>query len=343
MAKKGRRATEEERELAIRLIESGRKIDEVVEIMGVGRQTVFDWWRKYREGGRAALVTKAAPGRPSRLNGRQTRELRALILACEPRHFGMGYALWTRALVQELIRRRFGVSLSQVSVGRLLTRLGLSAQRPLHQARQQDAEAVRVWKEQTYPAIRAQAAQVGGIVLFADEAGVRTDFHSGTTWGQVGATPVVQASGQRQSVMMVSAVSALGHLRFHLHEGTFRAHDFIGFCRGLLADAGTDVFLIVDNSSVHTANEVKEFVGSTAGRLQVFFLPPYSPELNPDEWVWKNVKNDQVGRSAVHSRDGLRCVAHRALARLQKMPHIVRAFFNDPHLSYIRGLPPDHA
>jgi transposase len=337
MAKKGRRATEEERILAVQLIESGRKIDEVADIMNVGRSTVLDWWRKYREGGLAALSTKFASGRPTVLTDQQMLELRVLLIGSDPRQFSLGFALWTRSLVSELIKQRFRVTLSEVTIGRILKKLGMSPQRPLYRAYQQDPERVRVWKQETYPRIRAEAAECEGVVLFADEAAVRTDFHAGTTWGAIGQTPVVPVTGERKTVMMVSAIGTRGELRFHLHEGSFRATHFIEFCKSLLRDFSTTIFLIVDGSSVHTAKAVKDFVTSTEGRLRLYFLPPYSPELNPDEWVWKNVKHDTIGRAGVRSKNELEAVARSALARLQKMPHVIRSFFHDPDLAYVRA------
>jgi transposase len=338
MAKKGRRATEEERVIAVQLIESGEKIDDVVKAVGVGRSTVLEWWRKYREGGLAALSTKFASGRPTVLTDSQMLELRALILGSDPRQFSLGFALWTRTLVGELIVQRFKVTLSEVTVGRILKKLGMSVQRPLYRAHQQNPELVRAWKQDTFPKIRQEAAECGATVLFADEAAVRTDFHAGTTWGAVGQTPVVSATGERKTVMMVSAIGARGQLRFRLHEGSFRAVHFIEFCKQLMADIPGIIFLIVDGSSVHTAKEVKEFVKTTDGRLHLYFLPPYSPELNPDEWVWKHVKHDKIGRSAVRNKNELLAVARSALASLQKMPRIVRGFFADPALAYLRGL-----
>lgn len=335
MAKKGRRATKEERMQAVRLIESGRKIDDVTEIMGVGRRTVLEWWEKYRRGGADELSTKPAAGRPTSLSDQQLRELRALIIEIDPRQLGFAMALWTREMIGDLIRQRFRITLSKITVGRILKNLGLSPQRPLYRAYQQDPEKVREWKENKYPEIRKEADERGAAIFFADEASVRTDFHSGTTWAPVGQTPVVTATGDRKSIMMVSAISPRGELRFHIHEGSFRSAHFIEFCKQLLKNSDRDIFLIVDGSSVHTAKQVKEFVASTDGKLQLYFLPPYSPDLNPDEWVWKNVKHDTIGRSAVRGKDDLKAVAVGALRHLQKFPGKVRGFFADPKLAYI--------
>lgn len=335
MAKMGRRATKEERAMAIRLIQSDRTFDEVAEITGFGRSTILEWWRNYRREGESGLLTKDAPGRPSSLTPRQLRELYALIEATTPSLFGFGVELWTRAIIRDLIRQRFKVSVSIVTVGRILESIGLSPQRPLYRAFQQDPEKVEKWKKETYPKIRKDAAAVGASIFFADEAAVRTDFHAGTTWAPVGQTPVVKSTGERKAIMMASAITSRGELRFHLHEGSFKAENFIEFCKQLLGDAEGDIFLIVDGSSVHTAKKVKEFVKSTEGRLQLFFLPPYSPELNPDEWVWKNVKNDKIGRAAIAGKNDLKSKCVSALRHLHKTPGKVRGFFSDPSLAYI--------
>lgn len=321
---------------AIQLVESGRHPNEVAEFMNVGESTVLEWMRKYRAGGLAALSTKFASGRPTTLTDRQMLELLALIVGCDPRQLSFGFALWTRKLVRDLIRRQFKVSLSEVTVGRILKKLGLSPQRPLYRAYQQDPERVERWKREEYPAIRAEAAKEGATIFFADEAAVRTDHHAGTTWAPIGRTPVVTGTGERKTIVMVSAISPRGQLRFHLHEGGFRAAHFIAFCKQLLHDVTGKIFLIVDGSSVHTAKEVRDFVRNEE-RLRLFFLPPYSPELNPDEWVWKNVKHDRIGRTSVRSLGELKNAAESALRRLQKMPRIVLSFFADPKLSYISG------
>jgi transposase len=238
-------------------------------------------------------------------------------------------------MVRELIRREFAVRLSEVSVGRLLRKLGLSPQRPLYRAYQQNPEAVARWKAETYPAIRAEAARVGATVCFVDEAGVRSDYHAGTTWAPVGQTPVVAATGDRFGVNLISAVTAKGALRFAAYEGSLNGPVFIDFCRRLLDDTLGPVFVVLDGHPVHRSKAVKQFAESTGGRLRLFFLPGYAPELNPDEWVWKHVKHDRIGRAGVTGPEDLKAKALAALHRLQKLPEVVRGFFRDPNLRYI--------
>jgi len=320
---------------AVQQIQAGAHPEAIAEALGLARSTVFAWVAKYRDGGLDALRARPVPGRPPKLSGAQLQRLYTLIVGNDPRQLGFKFALWTRAMVAELIGHQFGVRLSVASVGRLLRTLGLSPQRPLYRAWQQDPEAVRRWKTEEYPAIREQAARVGATICFVDEAGVRSDYHAGTTWAPVGQTPVVQSTGERVGVNLISAVTAKGALRFAAYQGTLTGPVFIDFGRRLLADTPAPVFCIVDGHPVHRSGAVKQFAASTRGRLRLFFLPGYSPELNPDEWVWKNIKHDRIGRTGIDSLADLQGKALAALHRLQKLPHVIRGFFQDPNLRYI--------
>jgi transposase len=320
---------------AVGQIEQGAHPEDVAAGLGMTRAAVYSWLAKYREGGLEALRARPVPGRPPSLSGAQLARLYGLVVGNDPRQLRFVFALWTRAMIRELIRREFSVRLSEVSVGRLLRKLGLSPQRPLYRAYQQDPEAVARWKAEEYPAIRAQAAKVGATIYFTDEAGVRSDYHAGTTWAPVGRTPVVAATGDRFSVNLISAVTAKGKLRFAAYDGNLNAKVFIDFCRRLLDDTQGPVFLVLDGHPVHRSTAVKQFAASTDGRLRLWFLPGYSPELNPDEWVWKHVKHDRLGRAGVSGPDDLKAKALAALHRLQRLPHLVRGFFRDPNLRYI--------
>lgn len=320
---------------AVDRIRAGAHPEDVADSLEMRRSTVYGWLAKFREGGREALLAKPVPGRPRRLSGAQLRKLYTLITGANPRQLQFEFDLWTRERVRGLIRREFDVALSAVSVGRLLHTIGLSPQRPLFRAYQQDPEAVERWRAEDYPAIRAEAKKLGATIYFADEASVRSDYHAGTTWAPVGQTPVVRTTGARLSVNMISAVTATGSFVFDIVDGTLDADKFIGFCDKLLADTDRPVFLIVDGHPVHRSRAVKDHVASTKGRLRLFRLPSYSPELNPDEWAWKNVKHDTVGRQATLRTDDFTMTVLAALERLAQLPHIVRGFFADPNLRYI--------
>jgi transposase len=330
-----RRSLEDTRILVVRAIENGLHPDDAARIFECGRSTVYGWLKDERAQGPEWLKVKKAPGPEPKLTERQMAQLRGVVIGKDPRQLHFDFALWTREMVRELIKREFGVDYTRQGVGKLLRRLGLSPQRPLVRAYEQDPERVQAWKAETYPAIQAEAQAAGASIFFGDEAAVRSDFHSGTTWAPVGQTPVVRGTGKRQSINMISAVSARGKLHFSFVEGNTNAETFIEYLTKLLHDIPGKIFLIVDGHGAHKAKKTRQFVEDNADRLKLFFLPPYSPQLNPDEWVWKNVKHDNVGKMAVGSKDELRRGIQRAVARLQNAAEIVRGFFADAHLTYI--------
>ncbi len=330
-----RRSLEDTRVLVTSAIEKGMDIAEAAHTFEVGRSTIYGWLKARREQGLEAFRVKVAPGPAPKLTERQMAQLRGIIIGQDPRQLEFEFALWTRDMVRELIKRKFNVDYTPQGVGKLLRGLGLSPQRPLVRAYEQDPERVRAWKEKEYPAIRAEANALGASIFFCDEASVRTDHHAGTTWAPVGRTPVVRGTGNRTSVNMISAVSARGKLHFSVIEGNTNAENFIEYLKKLMHDIPGKTFLIVDGHSAHTAKITRQFVADNKDRLKLFFLPPYSPELNPDEWVWKNIKHDRVGRMAARSKDELRKGVERAVARLQSAAEIVKGFFADPDLAYI--------
>jgi len=330
-----RRELPEVRAQFARMIDRGVAPDAIKAALGLGRSTFFKWRSAYRSGGVDALMVRPISGGVSKLTDEQTRQLRGWLTGKDPRQFQFDFALWTRAIVGQLIQDRLGIDMTPQGVGKLLRRLGFSPQRPLYRAYQQDPAAVTAWRETEFPKIRERARQEGADVYFADEAGIRSDHHAGTTWAPVGQTPVVMTTGERASVNMISAISPRGELKFDVFHGNFNATVFIEFLKKLVHDSINPIFLIVDNVPAHKATIVKKYVTSLEGRLQLFFLPPYSPELNPDEWVWKNIKHDQVKRQAVHRKGDFFELVLKALENLRSRPDTVRAFFRDPSLLYI--------
>lgn len=320
---------------AVKLVEQGHSPEQVIKALGFHRSCIYEWLAKYREGGSRALETKPLTGRPKKLNGKQIKKIYDIVTMKNPLQLKFEFALWTRDMVRDLIRDQFGVKLSLVSVGRLLKKMGLSPQKPLHRAYQQDAELVQQWLDSEFPKIKALARRERADIYFGDEASVRSDFHSGTTWAPKGQTPVVKTTGARFSVNMISAISPRGKLRFMTIDGRFNAVQFIEFLKRLVYNSKRPVFLIVDGHPTHKAKIVREYIESTKGKLRLFILPPYSPELNPDELVWNNLKSHRVGRKMITGPDDLKKKIISSLRSLQKMPQKIKGFFREKHVRYI--------
>ena len=331
-----RRELAEMRRKVIEAIEKGLHPEQAAEIFGCGRSTVYGWLSAYNQRGERSFAVAKPTGRPHFLTKRRETQLVKWIVGKDPRQLQFDYALWTREMVRQLIVERFGVEMTRQGVGKLLHRLGLSPQRPLVRAYEQDPERVRRWKQEEYPAIHKKAKETKATIFFQDEAGMRTDHHAGTTWGRVGHTPIVRGTGQRRSLNMISAVSAQGRLHFTFVEGKVNAEAFVSYLKKLLHDVAGPIILICDGHPAHRAGKTKQFVAQTKGRLQLFFLPPYSPELNPDEWVWRNVKSGHVGKMAVRNVEEMRAGIESAVARLQSTKELVLGFFRSPDLSYIK-------
>jgi transposase len=317
----------------VKRVEAGESPELVAAGLGINRRTIYRWLAAYHYGGEDALAAKPIPGAPPKLNAKQMAKLARMIRDKTPQQFKFEYALWTLSIIRDLIARQFDVKLSEVSVGRLMKRLGFSPQRPLYRAWQQNPELVQSWQENDYPKIAKRAKKEGALIFFADEAGIRSDNHAGTTWAPVGQTPVVKATGARFGFNMLSAVNALGHFRFMTVEGTVTATVFREFLKRMITGMDRKIFLVVDGHPTHKAKLVRQFVADHSERIELFFLPPYSPELNPDELVWGNVKT-RIAKMAIQTKDELKAVVHGALCRLQKMPDLVSSFFRTPSCSY---------
>ena len=325
---------EEIRTRAVQRVQAGESPETVISTLGFTRSCIYEWLARYRAGGWNGLKAKPLAGRPQKISARQMKWLWKTITQSNPLQHRFEFALWTRRMVQILLWEEFRLKLSLASVSRLLAQLGLTCQRPLFRALEQNPQRVKSWLNSEYPAIKKLALKEGGTIYFGDESGVRSDYHAGTTWGARGKTPVVPTSGSRVSVNMLSAITAKGEMRFMVTTGKVNASRFIEFLQRLLTKAAGPLFLILDGHPVHRSRAVGAFVKSTAGRLRIFLLPGYSPELNPDEQVWNHVKNRGVGRASIPSRDDLHRRVTRRLHSLQRQPRLVRSFFELPDTRY---------
>jgi transposase len=326
------------RNRAVQAVLDGMGQAEAARVFGVHPNAVNRWVKRYRQGGFHALSQRRRgrrAGEQAALSETQQQEIIALVRDTTPDALGLAGFLWTRDAVAELIAQRYGVWLARTTVGLYLRTWNFSPQKPKRRALEQNPAAVARWLAEEYPAIVATAKRDDGVVVWLDEMGVRSDRAAGRSWAPVGQTPVIKRTGKRFGVNLISAISNQGLLRFRLFEGSFRGPVFIDFLRRLLRELPRrKVHLIVDGHPVHRAKLVSGWVARHAERIQLHFLPGYSPELNPVELLNNDVKANAAGRRRARTVVELTGELRAYVRRRQRQPELVARFFQHPDTCY---------
>lgn len=323
--------------MAIERVRDGESPSSVIASYGFCRTTIYKWIDAASKPGigSRALLSRSGTGRPRSLTPRQEGQVFRWINGNDPRQYGLDFGLWTRAIVSDLIKNKFGIELGLTAVGELLAKLGLTPQKPLQRAYQRDPEAIEKWKRETFPAIARKAKSEGGDVFFWDESGFRADTVHGATWGVRGRTPVVERPGQRQSISAASAVSSNGAFWHCTYAGALDAELFVTLLRRMMRNRTRPVHLVVDGLPAHKGKLARAYAASTEGGLTLHILPGYAPELNPDEMVWSHMKRTGVARTPLRRGEILKEKIDAQLAAIKKLPSLVRSFFKAPSVAYI--------
>ena len=325
------------RRVAVAMVEAGKTRGEAAAAVGVNRRFVGKWVEAVRSSGAAALAggrRGRRPGEQKSLTRQQEKRLRRMIADRCPDQLKLPFALWTRDAVGVLIARETGVSLSASSVGRYLRAWGFTAQRPARQAIERREPAVQAWLQQEYPAIAARAKAEGCEIHWADETGLSNQANYGRSFAPKGETPVLLRPAARVSQSMISSLTNRGTLRFMIYDGALNASIFLGFLRRLVKGAARKLFVIVDNLRVHRAKVVTAWVKANIERIELFYLPPYAPEHNPDEFLNNDVKQAMARRQVPRDKASLKSGLSSYMRGLQRRPAKVRAFFKAPTVRY---------
>jgi transposase len=291
-----------------------------------------------KRAGRRALKARRR-GRPpvSRLAPHQAATTVRMILGGCPDQLSLPFALWTREAVQRLLSRKFDVQVSVWTVGRYLRAWGLTPQKPVRRAYEQDPVAVRKWLEEEYPAIRVQARQWKAQIHWLDEMGLRSDHQAGRSYGRRGRTPVIWGTGQRFRCNMISSITNRGRLSFMIFRQRFTARVFLNFLNRLLRQTRKTrrkIFLIVDGHPVHKSRSVRRWLAEHAEQIRIFRLPSYSPELNPDELLNQDVKTNALARVRPVNVQEMMGNVRSYLRITQARPKLVKGYFRERHVQY---------
>lgn len=332
-------AQEEKRTVAINLRKQGMKFQAIANVVGVSRVAVSGWWKRYKETGSKSLQAKKRgrkTGEYRTLSTKQESEIRKMIVDKTPDQMKMAFALWSRQAVGLLIKAKYDIKMPVRTIGLYLERWGFTPQKPAKRAYEQSPVAVKKWLDETYPQIAADAKKEGAEVHWGDETGLRSDDHRGRGYAPKGKTPLKRVSAKRSSINLISTVTNQGKVRFMIYNETFTAQMMIKFLKRLIKDAKRKIFLILDNLRVHHAKLVKAWLEENEIKklLRVFYLPSYSPELNPDEYLNCDLKGGVFGQAPIRDKESLKKAAVSHLRLLQKKPQRVQKYFKNKFIAY---------
>ncbi len=325
------------RNQVIRLRKSGKTFNEISEIVGIHRGTACRLYKVYERGGKAAVKIKKRgreEGSYRTLEAEQEKQLKKAITDNTPDQLKFPFALWTRKAVQQLIKQLFSIEMPIRTVGEYLKRWGFTPQKPLRRAYEQNPKLVQKWLDEQYPAITAKAKKEDAEIQWGDETGLCNDSQHGRSYAPKGKTPAIRLNAKRERINLISSITNQGKVRFMIYNKTMHAQVFIKFCRRLIKDSGKKIYLILDNLRVHHSHVVKGWIQEHKDEIELFFLPSYSPELNPDEYLNCDLKAGVHSGVPARSNSQLKRKAVSHLRMLQKSPKRVAKYFKHPKIAY---------
>jgi len=328
---------EDIRRRAIRMIRQGHKQSEISRMLGVNKNSVTTWYSNYRKHGTKGLKEKARghkTGEGRLLTPLQEKEVQNMITDKMPDQLKLPYGLWTRQAIRDLIKREYGIRIAIRTMGDYLHRWGFTPQKPKKRAYEQNPKAVQRWLKEEYPVISKSAKEEKAEIHWGDETGVRNDCQYGRSYAPKGKTPVKDKMAKRISLNMISTITNQGKVRFMTYKGTMDSSVFIDFLKRLIKGAKRKIYLILDNLRVHHSKPVKEWVEKNEDKIALFFLPSYSPERNPDEYLNCDLKYGLAQKVAPKDEKQLKRNVQSHMKLLQKNPDRVASYFKHECISY---------
>lgn len=321
----------------IRLRKEGRKHSEISAITGLSRSLCCTLWALYQKGGKKALKIKKR-GRPKgscrTLTPEQEKVLQKSMYDKCPDQLKLPFCLWTRIAVQQLIKQLWSIEMPIRTVGEYLNRWGFTPQKPLRRAYKQNPKAVETWLGQEYPEIQKRAKTEDAEIHWGDETGLCNDSYHGRSYAPVGETPAIRLHPRCERVNLISSVTNQGKVRFMVYKNKMNSQTLIKFMRRLVKDADKKIFLVLDNLKVHHSHIVREWVKEHEDQIELFFLPSYSPELNPDEYLNCDLKAGVHSGIPARDKKQLKRQAISHLRKLQKLPARIIKYFKHPKIAY---------
>ena len=325
------------RKQVVRLRKRGLSTKETAELVGISASHASTIWQKYLRGGIEAIK----PGKRGRrqgaqrvLDAEQEQSVQTMLVDKAPNQLKLPFALWTRDAVRLAIKKKFGIELPLRTITDYLKRWGFTPQKPAKRAYEQDPKKLKQWLEQGYPEIASRAKKEKAEIHWGDETGVNNEAYNARGFAPKGQTPIVRLNAKRSSINMISSITNQGKVRFMLYRETMTSPVLIRFLSRLIKDVDRKVFLILDNLRVHHSKVVRKWLSEHQDQIEVFYLPPYTPEHNPDEYLNGNLKQRIRSGLPARNSDDLAKKTRSFMKTLQRRPDHVKGYFKHPLVRY---------
>jgi transposase len=325
------------RKSIVRLVKQGKRNPEIAVTLDVSERHVRNVKKLYAEQGIAGIKPQKRgrrTGEKRKLSPEQEQKIREIIVDKNPEQLRLAGCMWTRENISELIMQLYKIKMPLSTLGYYLERWGFSVQRPIKRAYKQDEQKVADWVEREFPYIKERAHLENAEIYFGDEAGIQNTAEYLKGYAPIGQTPVVQVESKKMRINKLSAVSGRGKLRFMLYKGNMNSDKLIDFMRRLVKDTTRKVFLVLDNLRVHHSKKVKAWLEVHKDEIEVFYLPPYAPEYNPDELLNNDLKRGIGKRPMPRSEAELVHNVRSHLKSLQLNPKKIKSFFQTKYTVY---------
>ena len=305
------------------------------EIFGLHLRSVQRIWANYKQGGlRGISKNKRGIKGGKKIKDAQAAIIKRLIKDKLPDQLKLPFGLWTQDAVKQLMADKLGITLSRWQVGRYLKSWGYTPQKPISKAFEQKPEKVKKWLKKEYPAIKKKAQKEKAVIYFGDETGMRSDHQAGTSYAPQGETPVIKRTGKRFSLNMISSISNKGHLRFMIIDGKFNGEVFMRFLKQMIKYSKQKIYFITDGHSAHKTKKLNEWLAENKKRIEVFFLPTYSPELNPQEYLNQDVKANVIGKKRPINKEQMKSNVMDFMQKRKKDKKQVQKYFHGKYVRY---------
>ena len=316
------------RKQSIKLWKKDKEIEDIADFCGVHFTAIYKWIRIYKQIGKNGLNRRKAKGAESKLNKEDKKQIISW-LKKSAMEFGFETPLWDCKRIQKVIKKELNKKIVTSSLWENLRKWNFTPQKPEKEALEKDIRKVKKWLKEEWPKIEEHRRKWQAMLYFQDESSVSLVPVLGKTWAKKGETPKIKVTGNRGSICLSSAISPAGRMVFRIEKGTVNSETFVDFLKQIIKNhKWRKIIVVTDNYPAHDSAYVNNFIEQNKNKIAVYYLPTYSPDLNPDEDVWKYLKNVKLKAHQARNKKEFKPLVLSKMHSIQRKPNLIKSFFS---------------